>query len=122
MTYQEFCGRISASLEVGMEFCNPGGGTSVVVRIDADRIVYQRRNTRIAISFGVMFKAYEHFSGSFVLTRDLKRFDNSFDSSARDPAGHNCNCTFMFLVFKQAGLGGDIVPGKCFGQGFLKVD
>jgi hypothetical protein len=30
-----------------------------------------------------------------------------FDSNAR-PAGHSCNCTFLFLVLKEIGLCGEI--------------
>mgnify|MGYP007011820973 CR=1 FL=1 len=108
MTVHEFKTRIISAAPVGAVFSNPGGGTSEVVSIDGEKLVYLRRKSRINIRFSDLFSAYQKFKGMKVTTNDLKEFSpDVFDTIAR-PAGHDCNCTIMFLLLNQAGLAGDI--------------
>ena len=122
MTFENFCSRILGSISVGQVFDNPGGGTSTILKIEDDKVIYKRRNTRLSLDLKVAYNAYTAFSGERVSTRDLKDFDNSFDSTARAPAGHSCNCTFLFLWLYAAGLGSAIMRDKCFEQHFKKED
>jgi hypothetical protein len=51
-----------------------------------------------------MFDAYARFKGGQMSSSDLKKIKPAvFDSQAR-PAGHSCNCTFLFMVLKEIGL------------------
>ena len=62
------------------------------------------------------------FVGKYNLTTLSRALDNSFDSAARDPAGHSCNCTFAFMLLERAGLADGIVKrGRRFGTHFLQA-
>ena len=99
---------------------NPGGGTSTIVHFNEEQIIYRRGKSNIPLKMKKLYEAYERFQGSFVTTRDLKKFDNSFDSSARAPSGHSCNCTFSFMILIEAGLADSIVrKGRCYGTNFI---
>lgn len=104
MEDREFRRRIEASISIGDVLPNPGGGTSTITKIDDKGIHYRRGKSVMLLKWGIFYGAYRQFCGRLVDTGDLRSFDNSFDSQARDPAGHSCNCTFAFMLLERAGL------------------
>lgn len=117
MTFEEFKNVILSHLPT-KPLCNPGGGTSKIKNFTDEEIVYIRGKTQIHLKIRKLYDAYEHFQGTFVTTKVLKEFDRSFDSNA---SGHNCNCTFGFMLLVEAGLADTIVKKeRCFGAHFLK--
>ena len=120
MKRDDFISLILTNIAIGEVFQNPGGGTSTIKRFDNEKIVYQRGNSDITLKMEKIYNAYEAFQGNFVTTNDLKKFDNSFDSTARNPSGHSCNCTFSFLLLAKAGLAKEIIKhGRVFGTTFI---
>jgi hypothetical protein len=104
----EFKSRIAAAIPVGTVFNNPGRGTSEVVKIDVEKIAYLRGGSRFYVRIKDLYAAYLKFKGTRITTQELKEFSPEvFDSAAR-PAGHNCNCTFMFLVLERSGLASEL--------------
>lgn len=104
MTRNEFSIQIAQAVPVGTILSNPGGGTSEIVQITDHKIGYVRGSSTISISFDDLFSAYSNFKGAQVSSSELRAYASAiFDSAAR-PAGHSCNCTFLFLVLKQMGL------------------
>ena len=120
MTQTAFTRLILEHISIGATLQNPGKGTSQIKRFDTEKVVYQRGNSEITLKIEKIYKAYEAFQGKFVTTTDLKKFDNSFDSSARKPSGHSCNCTFGFMLLVKAGLAQEIIKqGRTFGTTFM---
>ena len=115
MTLDEFRTRMKKSLPPGTVLQNPGGGTRTIKS-------YSDRNgsgvSTIGVAVEALLAVYQHFHGVQVTSRDLKVHAPAvFDSSAR-PAGHSCNCTFLFMVLERLGLAdpiqGDGVSGRPF--------
>lgn len=122
MELSAFRARIEANIAVGGVLPNPGGGTSTITRIEDKGVRYRRGKSIMLLRWEIFYRAYRHFCGRFVDTGDLKAFDNSFDSAARDPAGHSCNCTFAFMLLERAVLADGIVKqGRRFGTHFLQA-
>lgn len=120
MTQAEFTRLILEHLSIGEILPNPGRGTSLIKRFDTEKVVYQRGKSDITLKIEKIYNAYEAFQGKFVTTTDLKKFDNSFDSLARKPSGHSCNCTFGFMLLCKAGLAHEITKqGRTFGTTFI---
>lgn len=104
MNDMDFKQRIKASIPRGAILVNPGGGTSTIVSYSTESVTYRRGNSEITVSFHDLFNVMEKFKGGRMSSSDLKRAKPSvFDSSAR-PAGHSCNCTFLFMVLKEIGI------------------
>lgn len=104
MNYMDFKQRVKASIPQGTILVNPGGGTSTIVSYSTESVTYRRGNSEITVSFHDLFNVMEKFKGGRMSSSDLKRAKPSvFDSSAR-PAGHSCNCTFLFMVLKEIGI------------------
>lgn len=104
MEEREFKRLIEACISVGDVLPNPGGGTSTITKIDDKGVRYRRGKSVMLLKWDIFYGAYRQFSGKLVDTRDLRTFDNSFDSRAREPAGHSCNCTFALMLLERAGL------------------
>ncbi|WP_300773846.1 hypothetical protein [uncultured Desulfovibrio sp.] len=120
MDFGVFRQRIEGSIAVGDVLPNPGGGTSTITKIEDKGVRYRRGKSVMLLQWDIFYRAYRQFCGGFVDTGDLRRFDNSFDSAARNPAGHSCNCTFAFMLLERAGLADGIVKrGRRFGTHFL---
>ena len=101
MRLEDFVDRARASLPVGYVFDNPRAGTSRIVASSRRRVCYQRRNSRIYVRWSDLHAAYVRFAGRRMSSSDLREeMPSVFDSSAR-PAGHSCNCTFLFHVLKK---------------------
>lgn len=110
ITLDEFRGGLVKSLPVGRILQNPRRGTTEITGYSERKVSYKRGSSRISVAIGDLFSAYTHFSGGRVNSRDLRRYAPAvFDSSAR-PAGHSCNCTFLFMVLEQLGLA-DTISG-----------
>ena len=104
MTYHDFCSRVKEALPPGTVLPNPGAGTSKIKGYSNAKVSYIRGTSTISISFTDLFTAYTEFSGKEVSSRDLRDYaPQVFDSAAR-PAGHSCNCTFLFVVLTKLGL------------------
>jgi len=115
----EFQDKICRAVSSGSVFKNPGSGTSVVKSITNDRIYYKRRSSTISIKFADLFNAYQTFKGSWISSADLKKLaPNVFDTKAR-PAGHDCNCTFLYLILQSVGLAGNISGSGVKGDPFI---
>jgi hypothetical protein len=113
MNLELFISRIRNGVPVWTAFENPGGGTSIVLKITDKAIAYRRGKSSISVPFQDIFKAYAAFQGQRVSSSDLKMFAPSvFDPQAR-PAGHSCNATFLFLVLQRIGS----VAGRIEGNG-----
>lgn len=104
MDFSEFEQRIRASLPIGIILDNPGGGTSTILSYTSEVVCYRRGNSRMYVSIRDLFDAYVRFKGGHMSSNGLKKINPSiFDSQAR-PAGHSCNCTFLFMVLKKIGV------------------
>ncbi len=104
MNFEAFKTKTRNAIPIGTAFRNPGGGTSVVQAVSDTEVSYRRGNSTIHVSLRALFDAYWHFRGGRVFSTDLQRFAPSvFDSNAR-PAGHSCNCTFLFLLLQRLGV------------------
>ena len=108
MTLNQFKRRIEQAVPVGTVFENPGGGTSKIAGYSDAKISYVRGTSKIYVTFKDLFAAYSYFKGQRVSASDLQSFAPAvFDSSAK-PAGHACNCTFLFLLLRRLNLAGEI--------------
>lgn len=108
MDCNKFAKLIRDVFPIGSRFENPGGGTSLITSFTPGKVAYKRGNSTIYVAFEDLYSAYSHFKGSVVTSTDLKTFLPSvFDSAAR-PAGHSCNCTFLFEVLERVGLADEL--------------
>jgi len=109
MNETDFINKVTQVLQPKKVFTNPGRGTSTIISItDTGNIYYRRGGSPLKIAISELSKAYKFFSGKKCTTIDLKEYSPSiFDSKAR-PAGHSCNCTFLFLMLREMGLASDI--------------
>ncbi len=87
---------VKGVIPVGTVLQNPGGGTSIIKSLTNRAISYKRLSSTINVSFRVLFDAYNNFKGKKVLTNDLKSYKPSIYDSKK--GGHDCNCTFLFMV------------------------
>lgn len=100
----DFKTTLQSAVPVGTILQNPGGGTSEVVCISDEVITYRRGNTNMKVSLQNLFDAYWNFRGRAMSSTELRKFRPFvFDFSA-GPAGHSCNCTFLFLVLQRLGI------------------
>ena len=108
MGLSEFTKKIKRTVPVGTIFKNPGKGTSTVTDFTENKISYVRGSSKMYVSIEDLYNAYQRFKGQYITSNDLKLYKSAvFDSSAR-PAGHSCNCTFLYLLLQKLGLAGDI--------------
>ena len=108
MTLIDFVAAVKATFPVGTVIVNPGGGTSTIVGYGDKNVSYLRGNSTITVELIDLYEAYSSFRGQRVSSSDLRVFNPSvFDSAAR-PAGHSCNCTFLFRVLERLSLSGPI--------------
>lgn len=102
MTYEDFLSKASPHLLGGTVYPNPGGGTSTVMRLSGDTLVYRRKNSNIPVSLRDFYSAHIRFRGTKASSNDLKlHAPRVFDSKL---SGHSCNCTMLFLLLKAMGL------------------
>ena len=112
MTKQEFINAAGDALPLKYEFKNPKGGTSLIVGINTTAVTYRRGKSDIRVHFADLYGAYDHFKVQRVSSTNLQRFaPNVYDSKAR-PAGHSCNCTFLFHLLQRLNLAEGDLEGK----------
>lgn len=102
---------VKDKIKVGLVFKNPGKGISEIVSISDLGIYYRRGNSKMLIKYHDIEKVYKEFKGKTMSTKDLKEFDPKVFESKN--GGHSCNCTVLFLIFKECGL----INGDIFGSG-----
>ena len=118
MNSAAFADAVREALPEGTVIPNLGGGTSTIVRHNRSHISYRRGASSISVRFADLCAAYSYFRGRRVTSTDLRRYQPFvFDSAAR-PAGHSCNCTFMFTVLNAIGLCGPIEGSGMRGDPF----
>ena len=104
MELEIFIDRARALMPLGQVFENLGGGTSRIMTNDEGKVCYKRGNSRIYVRWRDLHSAYMRFAGRRVSSSDLRKaMPSVFDSSAR-PAGHSCNCTFLFHLLTKLSL------------------
>lgn len=108
MTQHEFVLKIKAAFPAGSVINNPGGGTSTITGYSETNASYIRGHSKITVAFSELYDTYFHFLGCQVSSSELKALRPAiFDSAAR-PAGHSCNCTFLFCLLEKLNLSGPI--------------
>lgn len=121
MTLNEFIAAVKTAFPVGTVIDNPGSGTSKIVGYSGTDIFYVRGSSRIAVTFTDLHETYSAFRGKHVSSSDLRSFRPSvFDLAAR-PAGHSCNCTFLFCILKELNLSGPISGSGVRGDPYAVV-
>ncbi len=103
MDFDEFKRKIKAAIPVDTIMDNPGGGTSTIISVSDDKISYMRGSSTIYVSFQDIYDAYSKYRGQKVTSSDLKVYRPSVFDPAAKPAGHSCNCTFLFLLISRIG-------------------
>lgn len=102
MDRNELRRKIIEKIPIGTIIDNPGGGTSTIITYTEKKVTYQRRNSKIGISFDDLYDAFVAFRGRVLDSTMLKSFKpRVFDSNQN---GHSCNCTFLFMVLKELGI------------------
>ena len=102
--YGEFRANMMSAFPPGTIFNNPGGGKTTIKGYSQGKVSYVRKNSTIRVAIRDLFSAYSNFKGTRVSSRDLRQYaPQVFDSSAR-PAGHSCNCTFLFTVLSRLAM------------------
>ena len=116
MNFETFRLLVKGSIPVGTVLQNPGGGTSIIVSYSDNGISYKRRKSTIYVSFCDLFDAYSRFKGKKVSSSDLKSYAPSIYDS--EEGGHDCNCSFLFMVLCRlplvVGIEGKGVKGSPF--------
>lgn len=117
-TLKRFITEVQTTFPNGTVISNPGGGTSTIAGLSDSTISYVRGNSAIVVGFSDLFDAYTHYKGRHVTSSDLRAYRPVvFDSAAR-PAGHSCNCTFLFRVLEALNLSGPITGSGVRGNPF----
>ena len=96
MDFETFRLLVKGSTPVGTVLQNPGGGTSIIVSYSDSAIFYKRGDSTFDVSFRDLFNAYSHFKGQRVSSSDLKSYAPYIYDTGE--GGHDCNCTFLFMV------------------------
>ena len=123
MEFDRFKEQIRNSIPVGTKLKNPSRGISTISSYSSSKISYVRGSSTIDVTFRDLFDAYHYFRGKKVMSSALKKYAPSVFDSASRPAGHSCNCTFLFLVLQQLGvaenIGGKGVKGDPY---FVEIE
>ncbi len=87
---------------------NPKSGTSTILKIDENEIIYKRGKSSLHIKAEDINSAYDHFKGQLVSTSDLAEFNINFSQRK-----HRCNASFFLLLMNLCGLTeGGIINGR----------
>jgi len=121
MEFPEFKQRMHTSIPVETVLKNPGGGTSIILSYPSDGVRYKRGNSTIHVSLRDLFDGYTRVKTGQLSSNDLKQANPPvFDSQAR-PAGHSCNCTFLFMALQKMGIVSQIYGRGVRGDPFYVV-
>ena len=115
--------KILSAIAVGDIMNNPGRGPSEILAITDTAIWYRRGSSPIHLKIMHILRAYKHFSGSRVSSREL---NDLMPQVFGKTGGHTCNVTFLLLVLGRAGLASPIsgrgVAGDPFAADFTQTD
>jgi hypothetical protein len=117
-TYDQFLGELYKKINVGKILDNPGGGTSKIVFMDNNKIVYRRGKSKISIKINDIFEVYEKNKGNICSNKLKEDKPYIFDSKTN---GHSCNCTFIFMIFKEMGVVNKIEGAGVRGNPFYVI-
>jgi hypothetical protein len=93
---------ILQSIQIGQEFNNLRRGTSKIYDKNDKHIVYIRGKSKIEIKTYDISDAFDLFKGKNCSSSDLRQWrPYIFDSKHN---GHSCNCTFLFMLWRNANL------------------
>lgn len=98
MNFNTFVSKAKAAIPDGTVLKNPGGGTSTIKSYSNGKISYERGSSTINVSLQDLFDTFDHFAGQQVSSNDLKLYKPSIYDSKATPAGHDCNCTLLFMI------------------------
>ena len=108
MDFDTFKEKVEA-IRVGKVLINPKKGTSTIKSYDNNSISYIRGKSTYRVSFRGLFDAYNSFKGKKVSSNDLRLHAPSIYN--RGNGGHDCHCTFLFMVLKCIGVV-DVIHGS----------
>ena len=112
ITKEEFISKATAGLNRVKVLRNPGRGMTTIKSVTHEEIAYIRAQITIYVGFDSLYNAYQKYEGKEVSSRELKENDpDVFDSNEN---GHNCNCTFLFMLLQLKELG---LVNKIWGSG-----
>ena len=118
MNLQKFTTLTKKTLPVGRVIKNPGGGITTIESYTDSKVRYRRGASMIYVSLADLYAAYSRFRGQSVTSAKLTKFRPSVFSSLARPAGHSCNCTFLFVLLQRSKLSGPIKGGGVRGNPF----
>lgn len=104
MDFSEFKQKVYVSIPKGAILDNPGGGTSIIMSYSSEAVSYLRGNSTIYVSLRDLFDGYIQFKGGHMSSKDLKAVNPRVFDSQASPAGHSCNCTFLFILLQKIGV------------------
>ena len=110
MNGNDLVAKIKSNLPIGIALNNPGGGTSTILDVQYNRLVYRRGNSRLYYNFADLVVAYDLYKGWLCSTINLKELEPSVYESKSN--GHSCNCTFFFMLLDYFGLTEDGICGS----------
>lgn len=90
---------IKKFVKAGDVLTNPKSGTSTILKIDENEIIYRRGKSSLHIKAEDINSAYDHFKGQIVSTSDLAEFNINFSQRK-----HRCNASFFLMLMKHCGL------------------
>jgi hypothetical protein len=99
LTFAQLIRKVSP---VGVVFQNLGGGTSTIISHSDTGVYYRRGSSSIRFRYTDQFDALRRFRNKMVTSADLREYKPAVFDSKR--SGHSCNCSFLFILFKSAGL------------------
>ena len=102
--------KVQEVIKEGNIFENLGKGTSQIYKIDDEKIIFIRGKSKITFFRNYLESVYKEYHGQMVTTTKLKEFlPEGFSSKHK---GHDCNCTFLFVVLNEIGFVKDGFHGK----------
>lgn len=104
------------NIKKDMVFNNPKKGTTTIIEVTSEYIKYRRKNSDIKVKLNDLDRAYKKFCGYLCSSNDLKDF-NKYVFSTKDN-GHDCNCTFFFIILQYLKLSTKIKGKGVRGQPF----
>ncbi|MDD3213301.1 MAG: hypothetical protein PHY64_06495 [Eubacteriales bacterium] len=109
-TKEQFIQKVQTNIHIGDVMKNPGRGTSTIRKMDHEKIVYERGQSKLTITFDDLWNMTEQYSGKAVTGAELRQSSpKCFD---RKHNGHSCNVTFSMMVLDRLGMLENGIQGK----------
>jgi len=110
MSVASILNSLTTMISPGVIFDNPGGGTSKIIKITEENIIYMRKKSKILLPIHDFIEICTLFKGKKCSSSDLKKHNPKiFDSNK---SGHSCNCTFLFCIADKFGFLSNGIQGK----------